>query len=112
MYILKGLRPMSPTRTLHTSRPPDRHWVTMGVPETNQVINSLVRHTLSRQLRFLAGPWAVSSGALRAPMGDPRGRMGSPWGLRGESRRIHWGSLGVSVGGPGWASKNFNLQSA
>ena len=48
-YILKGLRPMPPTRTLNASRP-QTDSVTSGVPDTKDVINQLSGHTLFGQL--------------------------------------------------------------
>ena len=45
MYIriLKGLRPMPPTRTLNTARPPDRLQVTSGGPRNQRPNQSIVQ---------------------------------------------------------------------
>ena len=46
-YILKGLRPMPPTRTLKASQTDS---LTSGAPDTKDVINKLSGHTMFGQL--------------------------------------------------------------
>ena len=65
-YVLKGLRPMPPTRTLVTSRPPDRLHVTLGVlrkqrrdPSIVQAHSVLTIGVLGVYVHVLGQPWTT-----------------------------------------------------
>ena len=111
MYILKGLRPMSPTRTLKASRPTDRLQVTSEGPQNQQRDQSIVRahsvQTIGVLGEVLEGsqgvPWGLQE--LWGFSGVCLGSLGSqcPRGVLGKSSRGPGGSLGVpgeSLGGP------------
>ena len=89
--LLKGLRPMPPTRTLNMSRPPDQLQVTSGV-----VLGWVMEN--SPGVRILAegswGPWKVSEGSTG-------GSLGSLWGSWPVSGWIP----GLVVGGSGCIDK-------
>ena len=92
--ILKGLRPMPPTRTLNTSRPPDRLQVTSGGPRNQRRDQSIVQaHSV----------WTngVLGHAPRTSWGSGRD-LGEVWGISGAPRvgfGTFWADLGGSQGG-------------
>ena len=100
MYILKGLRPMPPTRTLNTSRRPDRLLqVTLGGSRNQPCDPSIVRAHSVRTIGVLENvpegvPWRFPGapgilggrpGSLGYPWGFPVGSLGGPWGVPGGS---------------------------
>ena len=59
--ILKGLRPMPPNRTLHTSRPPDRLQVTSWGPRNQPSDQSILR---AHSVRTMWGPGSPGCRAM------------------------------------------------
>ena len=105
-YILKGLRPMPPTRTLNASRPPDRLQVTSGGPRDQQRDESIVSAHSVRTIGVLGEvlegsqgvPWG-SAGALWILWGV--GSLACPWRVHGTSLEGPRGCPWESLGGPG-----------
>ena len=97
IYVLKGLRPLPPTRTEDVTctrlMPCD-----VGLPETHHVMSHLSRHPVSGQLVWLERFQRRSLGFQGCPAGSPRTPLilgVGPWGS--------WGFLGVherSLGDP------------
>ena len=84
--ILKGLRPMPPTRTLNTSRPPVRLQVTSGGPRNQPRNHSIVQAHPVRTIGVLG---EVLEGSLGVPWRSP-GASGILWGVA----RGPWGVPG------------------
>ena len=100
-HLLKSLRP---TRTLTTSRLPDRLQVTSWGPRHQPCDQSIVQ---ARSVQTIGGAGALGGlgrcrgGALGVPAGSPLG----PCRVRGESGGLPGGPGGV-CGGPGWTLKH------
>ena len=128
---------MPPTRTLNTSRPPDRLQVTSGGPRNQPRNHSIVQAHPVRTIGVLGevlegslgvpwrspgalgiipggawGPWGIPGSSLGVPRGslaDPWGALGVPGGSLGGAWGVPGGFLGRSVGEPGWALKNIDF---